>query len=1002
MASPPRLLIPAACVIASLACAPRAFAQVSSFKISIPQKGTNIAGAFPPVGTVKALVTVANGNPVVFTIKPDAISGVNITPTSAAFSSVSPGSAQPTSLSFSYSDVTRTDTVSLVPPPVATDSTLATTYEIDFHVQSDFNVSCAAQHPTRTFTVSVRATDPGITGACLESFDADSTGGCSAVNDSLHFVPLDGTDGPNATLVGEPAQTHRCQRLPIDVVMVLDKSGSMADSAMGTPAQPKIVSLQKAVKNFVDVWDSLRQEEANSGTSLADKIGVVIFDSTAKWWGDPALNPGLILNQDLNSIDSSNNPNVSISNFLKPATCNAGSCGELVPGTATSIGEGLVQANSKLSSTSTMSDGNRHVVLVMTDGMQNTNRMVRVYDPSNPTDANPANPTQIATYLKGSPATVTPLTASSSYTVYPVTVGTGSAVDTFFANGASRLPGSFYMNTEDDAALLSPMFLEILQNFIKFFSYETVRIISERTPYSATIPISTTSHNVVFSLTWPSQATLRLTIVPPRGTQPIVKESASGLISFVQPLPLAATFDPTGEWKVKVEAVSSAPGAAAPLTSDSVSFDFHAMTDDAGIKSDLAVVSGDYKPGNKIRLRAKLTRFGIPILGLGAHPGDRIEAALIRPGKSIGDILSESTESANPSGTDPQSPAEAKLDNTLRKDPTKLKRETVPSVTLYDDGKSEHGDDVAGDGIYNALYPATLPGHYNFTLAAESISPDSVRFSRQQLRTVYVRPFPDPGNTEFQSTIRFGRNGASNIWSIVMMPRTKAGDRMGPGWANYFWFTAAGVIPFKPTDKLDGTYAADLAFTGTKPPDISLHFEDVLVVIGDSVTPDKLPQPLGSDNVVSLVAPPNQPGRVAAFFDFGPNFPHGTFGSVFNTGVSLNAGLEYIAHPHFALEGIFGYHHFPGSLVGDLNVYQFSANGKSYLTNGNIRPFVNGGVGGYKFSPGSIYFGGNVGGGMLYTLTARFGLQLSYNLHVVNTGPATKFSDVQFGVRWVF
>ena len=95
-------------------------------------------------------------------------------------------------------------------------------------------------------------------------------------------------------------------------------------------------------------------------------------------------------------------------------------------------------------------------------------------------------------------------------------------------------PGFQSLTAVKDAALLSPMFLEILQNFIKFFSYETVRIIFEPAPYSATIPISTTSQNVVFSLMWPSQATLRLTIVPPGGTQPIVKESASGLISVVQ------------------------------------------------------------------------------------------------------------------------------------------------------------------------------------------------------------------------------------------------------------------------------------------------------------------------------------------------------------------------------------------------------------------------------------------------------------------------------------
>jgi len=133
------------------------------------------------------------------------------------------------------------------------------------------------------------------------------------------------------------------------------------------------------------------------------------------------------------------------------------------------------------------------------------------------------------------------------------------------------------------------------------------------------------------------------------------------------------------------------------------------------------------------------------------------------------------------------------------------------------------------------------------------------------------------------------------------------------------------------------------------------------------------------------------------------NFPHGSFGSVFNTGVSLNAGLEYILQRHLSLEGIFGYHHFPSSLLGDLNVYQFSVNGKTYLTNGKIRPFVNGGIGGYEFSPGSTYFGGNFGGGILFNLTSRFGLQGSYNFHVVDTtGAAAKWSDAQAGLRVEF
>lgn len=127
--------------------------------------------------------------------------------------------------------------------------------------------------------------------------------------------------------------------------------------------------------------------------------------------------------------------------------------------------------------------------------------------------------------------------------------------------------------------------------------------------------------------------------------------------------------------------------------------------------------------------------------------------------------------------------------------------------------------------------------------------------------------------------------------------------------------------------------------------------------------------------------------QLAVFFDLGGVVPNGTFGNLFNTGFSLNGGLEYIVSSHFSAEGIFGYHHFPAKIAGDLNIYQFSVDGKAYLKppSSKLRPFLNAGIGGYKLSPGSTSFGGNAGAGLLYQLTSRFGLQGSYNFHAVNT-----------------
>src|SRR5260370_10364298 len=114
-----------------------------------------------------------------------------------------------------------------------------------------------------------------------------------------------------------------------------------------------------------------------------------------------------------------------------------------------------------------------------------------------------------------------------------------------------------------------------------------------------------------------------------------------------------------------------------------------------------------------------------------------------------------------------------------------------------------------------------------------------------------------------------------------MTPRFKSGPgcakadpkcgRMGPGWANYFWFTSPGITPFKAKDNLDGTYTASLGFTGAFPPPVSVGFEDVLAVIDDSVTFDNLPA-----KPTPLVHHISCPGQSTPFGGARPALPHCT------------------------------------------------------------------------------------------------------------------------------
>jgi VWA domain-containing protein len=989
------------------------------FTIDVPQKLS--LGAAPilvtrPDGTtyrkmqilkVAATFTVDAAHAahsITFTIKNTSASG---TPTLGPVT-FTPG-ATSTSTSYCFPSTTlhppcasaTTDIVTIITPAL-TSPTADNRYQFVFNLLSNSNSSCVSTQTSvtdkfeidATFNDSSVPTDP-LTGFCLESFDTvvrppgtNPPPACFATTGNAFSIPpgecTDTTSGKCvASVEGHPIAGCTTQRPGVHAVLVLDESGSM--STVDTPGgQSRLQSLQGAVTDLSTTWMGLPPPQTLP--TVSDSIAAVPFHTAQESTVGP--------------VDPTT-PNTFAS------TVN----GSLSAAGSTSIGAGLGTAAPLLTSPG----NNRPVILLMSDGQQNTDPWVEI-DPRpgrsnkvaiyclSPTDPNPLclSPTPGVRCTQGAPCD---LPSQPPTQIYTVTIGPDylGPINQAIAQAAN----GFYLNAETNGNLLKPYFQELLQNFLRFNSYETVRVISDKTPYSASIPLSTTSRNVEFSLMWPSNlGALRISITPPGGANPIVRESESGFISVFQGLPLGTPFDPMGNWKIDVTALKA---DRTGMNQNGVPFDFHAMTDDASIKTELSVVPTDYAAGDPIKLRARLTQFGLPILGIGRHPGDKIIVTPLKPGQSLGDVLSDSNASTTSTAPDVQPGFEAKLFNTLQLNP--LVQKTDSSITLFDDGKPEHGDEIAGDGVYSAFYPSVLPGHYNFLFLVEATDPSTVRFSRQQLRTIYVRPVPDGANSTFQTrVVRHDRGGVLNI---SMTPRFKPGPgcstdthcgRMGPGFGPYLWLTAPGETPVRAKDSpnLDGTYTASMNFTGPPPSQVSLHFLRVFTVITDSIaSADDLPVKLGPENeVVENILP--ETNRFAVFFDVGPNFPQGTLGNVFNTGVSLDAGLEYIVHPRFSWEGFFGYHHFPSSAGAALNVYQFSVNGKAYLRGGAFRPFVNGGIGGYKFSPGSTYFGGNVGGGVLYVLKPGLGLQLSYNFHMINAGPTTKFSDALFGVHWAF
>jgi opacity protein-like surface antigen len=428
-----------------------------------------------------------------------------------------------------------------------------------------------------------------------------------------------------------------------------------------------------------------------------------------------------------------------------------------------------------------------------------------------------------------------------------------------------------------------------------------------------------------------------------------------------------------GEWQVTIN--------AATVHSPSVNYHLLVMADNPTLVSDFSLVAQDVGTGEPIPVRVKLTDNGAPVLNA------TVQVQMMGPSNSQGNVLSNiPTPAPTGPGPDPApTKGQAKLDSIYDSpaNASLFADKSLPTITLLD---------LANTGDYTGSFTSTFnEGHYYFTVRVRGKSGEAGDVQRAFWLVRFVRSKPDPTNTVFRLHSYLPQANGTVLVTLQAIPHDALGNFLGPGYEKDMQIKSSeGSIENPLDDKLDGSYEITYRL-----PSASSNPTFNIQIIGATVNSSTLHQ---------LQSQTSAHGKLALFFDAGGNFPNGAFGSAFSPGFSFNAGLEYIATSHFSAEGIFSYHRFPAQAGNALDLYQFSANGKAYLTSsGSLRPFVNAGIGGYKFSPGSSYVGWNFGAGLLYNLTPHWGLRGSYNFHAVNTpGAVTEFSTIQAGIRYVF
>jgi hypothetical protein len=157
--------------------------------------------------------------------------------------------------------------------------------------------------------------------------------------DACHAVYV-----PAATIVQELANPP-APPAPFDVMLVLDRSGSMSGPGL-LPGRTKMQEARDAASLFVQLV------RAGAG----HRVGLVSFSTTA---GKPP-------DSELGNVDAAKK-----SELVGPAPYTAGKVGGLNPNGMTSIGDGLLVAIGAL-----VPGANQRRILLMTDGLQNTPPMI--------------------------------------------------------------------------------------------------------------------------------------------------------------------------------------------------------------------------------------------------------------------------------------------------------------------------------------------------------------------------------------------------------------------------------------------------------------------------------------------------------------------------------------------------------------------------------------------------------------------------------------------------
>lgn len=586
-----------------------------------------------------------------------------------------------------------------------------------------------------------------------------------------------------ATTMGRGAWTWNfSERDPVDLLIVLDISGSMLSQACPT-CDPKLDVLKESVEIFLQLWKGLAVED--------DRIGIVYFRTNVDAYEDG----GEVLLSAIEEID------ILIKDIVGQNTTGS---------QLTAMGGGLQFAINELTDASRP----RNIIL-FTDGMQNVNPGVvfpglTIEDGVFSINSN-VNATPVATELD----------LDLDIKVNTIGVGATSSFESQLADIAKGTDGVSKITIAPDEDLRQ-FFVEELVDVLRDFSPQLVgyRKGSFSNTRSEAFSINPSAKEVVFKVSYKTQDEVAVSILNRGQDVTQFAEITRGRFYQIFSFPFErllllndGSFD--GSWEVQMQ-----------TGQNPINYEIAVVVDEPSIDYVLSIEEGPFKVGDAIKLRAEILVDSFPIT-----ENITVTATLDRPRLGLGTVLSTSVISnAQSFNFEPNNiTLGAQKLFQIQQNPNLINRLQTERSTI--------NFSTSSDQAFEAVVPnVTIPGTYTVTFTINGEHPSGGVLERTEKRSIIVR-FSQFDLDASNVLVNRQALGESTIWTWTFTPRDIHGNYLGPDYGNLLQISSENGNIQNLKDLGDGTYVFEIRTGSNQRPTVRVGLYDE--VWFDGLIPDE-------------------------------------------------------------------------------------------------------------------------------------------------------------------